>query len=171
MKLIVSSLADMPTILRMRRPSHLISLLDPDSMIDTPKGLHPERHLKAGVNDIWEPAEGLVMPTPELVRQIVDFGRDWDLGAPMLVHCWAGISRSTATAFILACERAPDTPETTIAQTLRGASTAATPNPLMVQLADDMLGRGGRMVDAVRAIGQGRYAWPNPAFELAVKYK
>src|SRR5690606_19265224 len=103
-------------------------------------------------------------------KDILDFGKGWDLSAPMLVHCWAGISRSTATAFILACERCPGTPETTIAQALRAASSAATPNPLMVRLADDMLGRGGRMVDAVRAMGPGQYQWPNPAFSLAVRY-
>ncbi len=89
----------------------------------------------------------------------------------MLVHCWAGISRSSATAFILACERAPDASEREIAQTLRRASVAASPNPLMVQLADDMLSRGGRMVNAVRAIGPGTYSWPNPPYELAVKFR
>lgn len=169
MKLIVSSLADMPTIVRVARPSHLISLLDPDSMIETPQGLTAERHLKVGVNDIWEPAEGLVCPTAETVEQILAFGRGWLPIDPMLVHCWAGISRSSAAAYILACERAPEVSEHRIAERLRQASSAATPNPLMVELADDMLGRGGRMVDAVRAIGPGDYAYPNPPYELAVK--
>lgn len=171
MKLIVSSLADVPVIVRMRQPSHLISLLDPESMIPTPREIHPRRHLRLGINDIAEAAEGLIAPTPEVVKHIVEFGRDWDVSAPMLVHCWAGISRSTATAFILACERCPQTPEATIAEALRGASAAASPNPLMVQFADDLLGRGGRMVDAVRAIGPGRYSWPNPAFALPLDYR
>ena len=47
--------------------------------------------------------------------------------------------RSTATAFILACEENPDLPEADIANALRKASSSATPNPLMVQIADDML--------------------------------
>lgn len=171
MKIIVSSLQDVPTLVRMARPSHLISLLDPDSMIKTPKGIVPERHLKVGVNDIAGPEQGLIHPTVETVEQILKFGRGWEPFEPMLVHCWAGISRSSATAFILACERAPGVAEREIAENLRRASVAANPNPLMVQLADDMLGRGGRMVDAVRAMGPGTYTWPNPPYELAVRFR
>ena len=171
MKIIISSLQDVPTLVRMARPSHLISLLDPESMIPTPKGIAAERHLKVGVNDIGQPEEGLIHPTAETVEQILQFGRGWEPFEPMLVHCWAGISRSSATAFILACERAPDVPEREIAERLRRASAAATPNPLMVQLADDMLSRGGRMVEAVRAIGPGTYTYPNPPYELAVKFR
>jgi len=171
MKIIISSLQDMPTLVRMARPSHLISLLDPDSMIKTPKGVAPERHLKVGVNDIPGPEEGLIHPTAETVEQILKFGRTWEPFEPMLVHCWAGISRSSATAFILACERAPGVAEREIAENLRRASVAASPNPLMVQLADDMLGREGRMVDAVRAMGPGTYTYPNPPYELAVQFR
>ena len=171
MKIIISSLADMPALVKRARPSHMISLLDPDSMVDTPRALHPERHLKVGINVIWEPAVGLIHPTAEVVDDILRFGRTWEPLDPMLVHCWAGISRSSATAFILACERCPDTSERTVAEHLRKASAAATPNPLMVQLADDMLGRGGRMVDAVRAIGPGTMLYPNPPYELAVRFR
>lgn len=168
MKLIISSLADVPTVVRMARPSHVISLLDPDSMIQTPKGV--AAHLKVGVNDIWEPAEGLIHPTEDTVREVLEFARTWQPTNPMLVHCWAGVSRSSATAFILACERCPETSERTVAEHLRRVSVAATPNPLMVQIADDLLGRGGRMVDAVRAIGAGSYTYPNPPYELPVRF-
>jgi predicted protein tyrosine phosphatase len=169
MRIIVSSLQDVPTLVRMARPSHVITLLGQDSIEDAPRGFPPERHLKVLVNDIAEPAEGLIHPTAEMVEDILRFGRGWEALHPMLVHCWAGVSRSSATAFILACERAPDISEQEIAERLRNASAAATPNPLMVQLADDMLSRGGRMVDAVRAIGPGTYTYPNPPYELTVR--
>lgn len=168
MKFIISSLADVPTVVRTQRPSHVISLLDPDSMIETPRGV--AAHLKVGVNDIAEPMEGLICPTAEVVEDILTFGRAWEPSSPMLVHCWAGISRSSATAFILACERCPDTDERVVAEQLRRASRAATPNSLMVQLADDMLGRRGRMVDAVRAIGIGDWLDANPPYELPVRF-
>jgi len=171
MKIIISSLEDVPHAIARHRPSHMITLLDPDSMIPTPRGIHPERHLKVGVNDIAEAAEGLVHPTAEVVEDILRFGRGWEPVDPMLVHCWAGISRSSATAFILACERNPETPETLIAEQLRKASRAATPNALMVRLADDMLGRQGRMVDAVRGIGIGDWLQANPPYGLAVRFK
>ncbi len=75
----------------------------------------------------------------------------------MLIHCWAGISRSTASAFALACERSPDADERAIAQAMRAAAPHASPNRRIVALADDMLDRRGRMVDAVAAMGD--YDW------------
>ena len=74
----------------------------------------------------------------------------------MVVHCWAGISRSTAAAFTSLCAINPDAPEELIAQRLREASLTAYPNRLMVRLADDALGRHGRMVHAVERMGRGR---------------
>ena len=86
---------------------------------------------------------------------------------PLLIHCWAGISRSCAAAYILACDRNPGH-EQEIAVDLRRRAPFATPNRLMVQLADDMLVRGGRMVDAIDAIGRGAEAtWGEP-FRLPV---
>lgn len=153
MTLIVCGLGDLPLVLAARRPSHLVTLLDPTSMIETPKGVLPERHLRLGVNDIAEPLEGMIAPDAALVEKVLDFGRTWDEQAPMVVHCWAGISRSTASALIIACERNPNCPEADIALAMRRAAPHAYPNRRIVALADDMLGRRGRLVDAVEAMG------------------
>ncbi len=170
MTLIVCPLSQVPAQIALRRPSHLITLLDPDSLIPTPEGLHPARHLRVGVNDICEETEGLLAPSEATVRSILDFGAGWDGPEPMLIHCWAGVSRSTATAFILACERNPDTPERTIAERLRAASPAANPNRRLVSLADDLLGRGGRMVDARDAIGYPDSVFENTPFDIPARY-
>lgn len=153
MTLIICSLDDLNAVIEDRQPSHLITLLDPASMIATPAGVAPDRHLKIGVNDIAEPAEGLVLPDESVVARVLDFGATWDETQPMVVHCWAGISRSTASAFILACERNPHVAETAIARAMRRAAPHASPNRRIVALADDMLGRRGRMVDAIDAMG------------------
>lgn len=168
MTLIVSPLRDVEMVVRFKRPSHLITLLDPHLMSEAPR-FFPDRHLQIAVDDIWEPVEGKVAPDPGLVSRILDFGRGWNGQSPLLVHCLAGVSRSTATAYILACALNPGLPEGDIANALRKASSSATPNPLLVRLADDMLGREGRMVDAVAAIGQGVYAYPGAPFELSLK--
>ncbi len=168
MTLIVSPLRDVETVVRFRRPSHLITLLDPHLIGDAPR-FFPDRHLKLAVDDAWEEAHGKLLPSADHVDRILDFGRTWDGASPLLVHCWAGVSRSTATAFILACEHNPDVAEADIAQALRKASSSATPNPLLVRLADDMMSRKGRMVDAVAAIGQGIYSYPGAPFELNIK--
>lgn len=153
MTLIICSLDDLPTVIEDRQPSHLITLLDPASMIDTPMGFAPDRHLKIGVNDIAEPAEGLILPDETVVTRVLDFGATWDETQPMVVHCWAGISRSTASAFIIACERNPKAPELAIARAMRQAAPHASPNRRIVALADDLMGRRGRMVAAVDAMG------------------
>jgi predicted protein tyrosine phosphatase len=170
MTLIVCPLSHVETVVATRAPSHLITLLDPASMIPTPAPLAPERHLKLGVNDVVEAAEGLIVPDEALVRRMVAFAHGWDAARPMLVHCWAGISRSTATAFVVACERNPDTDETVIARALRAASAHAHPNRRIVALADDVLGRGGRMVDAVEAMAPAAFVPESHPFDLPARY-
>jgi predicted protein tyrosine phosphatase len=170
MTLIVCPLSHVETVIAARAPSHLITLLDPGYMIQTPQGLAPDQHLKLGVNDVVEAADGEVCADEALVRRIVEFGAGWDETRPMLVHCWAGISRSTATAFTLACERNPDVPEALIAKALRAACHYAQPNRRIVALADDLLGRRGRMVDAVEAIGPGDVLAQGRPFDLAARY-
>lgn len=170
MSIIVCGLADVPALIARRQPSHMVTLLDPASMIETPQGLTAERHLKLAVNDIADPMEGLVLPDESVVLRLLAFGRDWDETRPMLVHCWAGISRSTASAFVLACERSPQAPEAEIALALRRAAAHASPNRRIVALADDILGRHGRMVDAVAAMGDYDYEAARP-FEFQVRHR
>lgn len=170
MTLIVCGLAEVPGLIAARAPSHIITLLDSASMIATPKGLPPERHLKLSVNDIAEPMEGLVLPSEDLVRSLLAFGRTWDESAPMIVHCWAGISRSSASAFVLACDRNPGVDERAIALTMRQRAKHAYPNRRIVALADDLLCRRGRMVDAVEAMGDYEYSGVGVPFDFAVRY-
>jgi predicted protein tyrosine phosphatase len=168
--LIVCSLRLVDEMIAARRPSHLITLLSPTEMIDEHRQMGGGRHLRVGVNDIAEPMDGLIAPDETMVERILDFGSGWTGASPMLIHCWAGISRSSATAFILACARNPETTEKTIAGHIRAVSPIATPNPRLVGLADDMLGRGGRMADAVDAIGRGEAAFENQPFEVPLRF-
>ena len=84
----------------------------------------------------------------------------------MLIHCYAGVSRSTAAAYIAACRLSPHRDEHEVARALRAASPTATPNLRFVALADERLGRGGRMVAAVAAIGRGRECLEGVPFTL-----
>lgn len=126
-----------------------------------------DNHLKLSFNDISVPRDGFVPPGNNDIVTFVEFVRDWDQAAPMVIHCWAGISRSTAGAFIARCVLAPDEDEFELAKKLRAASPSATPNWLMVALADEHLGRDGRMSDAVTSIGRGADAWEGNVFQLA----
>ncbi|HEY9234614.1 MULTISPECIES: tyrosine phosphatase family protein [Phenylobacterium] len=170
MTLIVCGLAEVPALIASRAPSHMITLLDAASMIETPRNFAADRHLRISVNDIAEPTDGLVLPSEAMVERLIAFGRGWDASAPMIVHCWAGISRSSASAFVLACDRNPHADEMTIAMGMRRAAKHAYPNRRIVAIADDVLGRRGRMVDAVEAMGDYEYSGVGAPFDLAASY-
>lgn len=146
-----------------RAPSHVLGFGSPGDPVPAVAADHV---LRLAFHDIDRPREGLVMPAREDVAALVDFGRGWPGARPLLVHCRMGISRSTAAAFVLACLREPDRPERGIAASLRAASPCATPNARIVSLADDLLGREGRMREAVRLIGRGADYAPYRFFAL-----
>ena len=162
----VCPLSRLQDVVAAHRPSHLVTLLDPGHEIPTPAEMEASLHLKLGVHDITALVEGYTPPDETLVTRLVDFGRTWDRSRPLVAHCWAGVSRSSASAFVLACEKNPHVDEAVIARALRRASSVAWPNRLIVSLADDLLGRGGRMVDAVNLIGPGRADCENVPFSL-----
>jgi len=109
---------------------------------------------------------GLIAPGCGTVGAILDFARNWTSARPMLVHCWAGISRSTAAAFISLCALNPEADELELARALRRASPTAYPNRLLVTLADEALSRDGRMLAAVEDIGRGQIAEEAQVFAL-----
>lgn len=159
----VCSLDRVRRTIERERISHLITLLHDDTIIQTPAVIATDNHLRLSLHDIAMPQHGMVEPGVVHVERILDFARKWDRKAPMLVHCLAGISRSTATAFITACALNPQASEAAIAQRIRALSPTASPNALLVEIADELLGRHGRMIEAVEEIGYGEPAmegWP-----------
>jgi len=148
--------------------SHLISLINDGTLVVRPDSIPEANHLFLGINDITEAQDGMVLPAVKHVRRLVDFAGSWDGKRPMVVHCFAGISRSTAAAFIALCVTRPERDESEIAGKLRRASPYATPNSRLVAIADEMLQRNGRMVEAIAAIGRGEMAMEGVPFALAI---
>ncbi|CAN7330601.1 hypothetical protein LJR219_001795 [Phenylobacterium sp. LjRoot219] len=166
MKLLIGPLEEVATLCEAHRPSHLVSWLSPPAEApEIAAAFAPSRRLLLASHDIIELTEGLQAPTADDVGKLIAFAHDWDRGRPMLVHCWAGVSRSTAAAFVVACALSAR-PERELAQALRRASPSATPNLLIVRHADELLGRDGRMVEAVAEIGRGAEVFLGAAFEL-----
>jgi predicted protein tyrosine phosphatase len=118
------------------------------------------------MDDIVTVMDGYVHPTEAHVEKLIEFVTAWDRSAPIVVHCYAGISRSTAGAFITACALNPKRDEAGIARAIRAFSPTAQPNIRLVALADELLGRNGRMTDAIRAIGPGIAAYEGHPFRL-----
>lgn len=166
----VCSLSRLHETVAAARASHVVTLINVNTPVERPASIHPDRHLFLGVSDIVEPLDGHVLPAEDHVGRLLRFVDDWDQAAPLVVHCWAGVSRSTAAAFIATCRLKPSTPEREIALALRAASAKATPNARLVAVADRLLGRGGRMVEAIAAIGRGADAFENDPFTLRIAH-
>jgi predicted protein tyrosine phosphatase len=145
---------------------HIISLIGHEDRIQRPASVAAENHLWLKIHDICVPMDGYIHPDTEHVERLIGFVRDWDQTAPLVVHCFAGISRSTAAAFVSVCTLSPHRDEHAIAQQLRRASPTAIPNIRIVTLADGLLGRGGRMVAAIEGIGRGTLASEGQPFRL-----
>ena len=154
MTLIIAPRSRVSILCAAHAPSHVLSLLSPGG--DAPIEIASDKQcFNLTVNDITTPVSGLVVPDQTAIRRLLDFGAGWSGETPFLVYCWAGISRSPAAAFALACQHFPDIAEDAIALALRKSAPWVTPNPLIVRIADDLLGRAGRMVRAVARIGRG----------------
>ncbi len=167
--IIVCPLHAAPALVVSSKASHAISLLSPESVWPEFPSLQPQRHLKLSLHDITAHSPGLSAPGANDAQRLVEFIRGWDAGSPILIHCWAGISRSTASAFTALCMARPEEDEMELAQELRDASPSATPNALLISHVDAILGRSGRMTEAVKAIGRGQDAYEGVPFQLRVQ--
>jgi predicted protein tyrosine phosphatase len=148
----ISSLEEMPVHARTVQPSHLVSLVEPEQQPATPPGFDPDRHLRLEIHDIDQPIDGYLHPEVGHVRDLVRFLDGWPAAEPLLVHCIAGISRSTAAALV-ALSMKSALSEAEAARRLRAAAPHAQPNRLIVALADTVLGRNGRLIAARAAMG------------------
>jgi predicted protein tyrosine phosphatase len=132
---------------------HVVTILKHSDRVVLPGHIAPGNHLVLNVDDISFPMEGFVAPGAAHVERLIDFVGGWDRAAPMVVHCFAGISRSTAGAYVAACALNPRRNERDIAWAIRRASPTAQPNARIVSIADMLLGRDGRMVEAIETLG------------------
>ncbi|UJW76647.1 tyrosine phosphatase family protein [Rhizobium sp. SL42] len=165
--IVVSPLSRIAETAVRHKAREMISLLAVNQDFHRPAVIRADRHLKLGVNDITVAGTGdLIAPQAAHVGQIIDFARSWDRQAPLIVHCWMGVSRSPAAALIASLAVAPEDDDENLANRLRAASPFATPNMLLIEIGDEMLDRGGRLIAAVKAIGRGADADGNTPFVL-----
>ena len=162
----VCPLSALPDVVAGCSASHLITCLQDEIVVDTPPLIQADLHMRLHVHDIAEPIGGYVAPAEEHIARLIGFAHAWNGKGPMVIHCWAGISRSTAAAFVSLCALNPGASELAIARRMRDASPTAQPNRLMIRLADAALARSGRMVAAVEAMGRAAPAYEARPFSL-----
>lgn len=170
MSIWICSLAAAPQMARTLRPSRIVSLLSPYDTFPSFDGMGPDLHLTVPIHDIVDDIGDWRAPDVSHAESVIRFVESWDRTAPMLIHCWAGISRSTASAFITACVHNPHVDEGEIASAIRSASITAQPNKRLIAHADAVLGRGGRMVRAVESIGRGQMHEEAQTFSIPSTY-
>ncbi len=162
----VCSLARLHATVEETGARRVVSLMRDVELVRRPPSVEHAHHLLLRLDDISEPVDGFTIPAEEHVAELLTFVRAWDRAAPLVIHCYAGVSRSTAGAFVSACALNPERAETQIAQDIRRLSPTATPNIRIVRLADQMLGRDGRMVEAIASIGRGIECYEGHPFRL-----
>lgn len=136
--------------------THVLSILDP--LYPEPAdfaGYGPHERLTLRFDDIIDETPGMILPEREHIEKLLRFGEglaaaDGDPLAHLLVHCHAGISRSTASMATLLAEARPDWDEDAVFGHIREIRPQAWPNSRMIAMADDLLGRDGRMTAALR---------------------
>ncbi len=159
--LYITPLAHLETTLATSGARWLASFAAPGSALERPGGL--DGFLALDFNDIPQPLDGLQAVTAEQIASLIAFIRTWNGDGPLVLQCWMGVSRSTAAALIVTAIVLPQTSPSVLIGMLRRAAPHATPNPLMIALADAQLGYGGAFVQAVKKAGRGAFITQAPA--------
>jgi predicted protein tyrosine phosphatase len=154
MKILVCPLSRVTEMIAAHTPELIVSVLDPEFATPEVGPAYRNRHLRLSFHDIHVPTVSLVVPSATQIHDLLAFLETWTRTAPLLIHCRAGIGRSTATAYIASCLFNPDIDEREIAVTLRCAAPLARPNETVVRLADGAMRRRGRMIEAIVDTGR-----------------
>ena len=165
----VCSLARLHDVVEASKASHVLTLINAQTPVSRPPSIMPSNHLYISMSDIVEPLQGHIIPAENHVRQLMAFVQKWERKQPMVIHCYAGVSRSTAAAMITTTLLNPDRREQAIADLIRERSPTATPNLRLIAVADTLLGRSGRLLDAAKSIGRGEDCFEGIPFRIELQ--
>ena len=155
-EIVVSPLSRIAEMAVRHKSREMVTLIAKEQAFHRPAVISADRHLTLQMNDItFKGNDKLIAPDDVHVQTLIDFAREWDQSAPLLVHCWMGVSRSPAAAIIVALAVKPDEDDAILAARLRTVSPFATPNARIIEIGDRLLGRNGALISAVKAIGRG----------------
>ncbi|MFZ5779424.1 MAG: tyrosine phosphatase family protein [Pseudomonadota bacterium] len=128
--------------------SHVLSIIDtheprPPALDD----YFDVDHELVRFDDVVAEYPGFAACTAAHIEKVLAFGERVHArpASHVLVHCHAGVSRSTAAAAILMCQHAPGHEEEAFLRLL-ALRKHGWPNTRMVEFADTLLGRDGAML-------------------------
>jgi predicted protein tyrosine phosphatase len=134
--------------------THVLSLVDPDWPPLAAFDLYePHRRLELRFHDVIEPHPERIRPEAADVERLLGFGRELAAtpAAHLLVHCHAGVSRSTAAAILIVVQARPHRPAVEAVRAVTASRPRAWPNLRLIELGDELLGRRGELVVAAAA--------------------
>ncbi len=150
--------------------THVLSILDPEHP-EPPAfdAFAPHRRLGLRFHDVIEAVPDRLPPDRHDVERLLAFGRELDgmAGGHLLVHCHAGVSRSTASAALILAQARPDWSAPAVFDALARVRPRAWPNLRILEFGDALLGRNGELVAAVPAVYR-RLLEREPEFEDAM---
>lgn len=168
--IVVCPLGSIAELAVRHKASHMISLMAEKHAFHRPGIIAADRHLTLKMNDITFAGTGdLIAPAETHVEQLIQFARQWDRVAPIVVHCWMGVSRSPAAAMIASLAVDPEEDDFALAARLRTVAPHATPNTRLIEFGDRLLERSGRLVAAIKSIGRGAETDGRASFVLPLR--
>jgi predicted protein tyrosine phosphatase len=135
---------DEANILRQENwPTRIVSLTG-DEMLD-----YGPRHLHVTVDDVNYPTPHWLCPELSHLQQVLEFTKDLTTDDRLLVHCLAGISRSTSIAIGILIQHGMDYREAF--ERVETVRACLIPNRMFIQHIDDHFSLNGQLVALVAA--------------------
>jgi predicted protein tyrosine phosphatase len=135
--------------------THVLSILDPDTP-DPPAfaAFAPHHRLALRFHDVIDTLPDRLAPAKADVERLLAFGHELSdaPGNHLLIHCHAGVSRSTASAALILAQARPDRPARAALEAVAQLRPRAWPNLRILEFGDELLGRNGEIVAAAAAI-------------------
>jgi len=134
--------------------SDVLSIIDPyEPEPPVFARFHPHRRQTLRFDDVTSRTPGVQAPEDHHVEALLAFGSEMERAGDathLLIHCHAGVSRSTAAAGLLMAQHNPGR-EADAFLALLELRAQAWPNTRMVAIADRLLGRNGALIDGLVA--------------------
>jgi predicted protein tyrosine phosphatase len=148
--IIVSPYTHLAQVLDQTDISHVVSILGQSDKLNWPD-VGSRRVLRLQFDDITYSSGKFIAPTREQIVELVEFGRNWNGAASILIHCRAGSSRSPGAAAIVAAALGrADT--SSLVRRVALSKAYFRPHVGMLALADSVLGVTPGLVEVVRSL-------------------
>ena len=139
------------------RVSHVLSILDPEWPAPEVFGTYGEHEkLEMRFHDVIDESPGAIAPTSIHIKQLLTFGcrlgEEPPADAHLLVHCHAGVSRSSASMALLIAQAMPGRSGNAIFADILRIRPQIWPNLRIVEIGDGVLGRNGDLIDAAKGV-------------------